>query len=330
MRSSLRILAKCCLSIPLLFAAMAVARADQPSGQDEAGSASDVAYFDQGGRAMRLAVSESPEKGCLLITFACGELGQGPGSVTFPAPEQPGVASDASAAVEFVGAGIREEPSKWAATSVTEYCADETGMRMSRLAGAHRLDVEIPPDFGVSRGDLLITIDGKTELISVPVLEHGFAEGEALVAVVGIARLKEIFGDPGLAEEMFLGASILRDRQVARTESTPGGCGTVCFQCATGIGGIFAAIGGLVGGCNPGAAVTTIGGSCVLAFAVLSLATGNASAQCLACDQCRNPPPPPGGSTGGCGQPGGCCPQGYHSCCGNSCCSDTNPPVGCH
>ena len=329
MRSSLRVLAKCGLSVSLLLATVAVARADQLSGQVEAGGASDVAYFDLGDRTIRLAVSERPENGCLLITFAHGGHCQGPGASTSPESELPGVSSSASAAVEFAGGAIREEPSTWTTTSVTEYCADETGMRISRLAGAHRLDVEVPRDFGLSRGDLLVAINGRAELISVPLLEDGFAVGEPLVEAAGIERLKEIFGDPGLAEELLLGGLILRDREVARTESSSSGCGTVCVQCALSIGRMFAGVGGVVLGCNFPMAGLSVGQTCVVAFAALTWTVGDSSAACIACDQCRNPPPPPGGSTN-CGQAGGCCPRGYHPCCGNACCSDTNPPGSCN
>jgi hypothetical protein len=42
-----------------------------------------------------------------------------------------------------------------------------------------------------------------------------------------------------------------------------------------------------------------------------------------------NPPGPGCCSDGTCQDPAGCCDEGYHECCGNLCCSDTNPPGTC-
>jgi hypothetical protein len=328
MSSSFRILGKCGLSFAFLLADVAVSRADQLSVVSGAGGAQEVACFELGRNTARLAVSERSEDGCLLMTFSRGGLDQGPGTATSLEAGLPGESSDPTTAVGFVTGVSCEEASTWTATSVTEYCADEAGVRVSRLDGAHRLDVEIPRAFGLQRGDLLVAIDGKAELISVPLLEEGLAASAPLVETAGMVRLKEMFRDPGLAEEMFLGALILRDRQDAQTESSSAGCGNVCFQCALSVGRMFAGVAGVVYGCNVPIAALSLGQTCVVAFASLSWTVADTSTQCIACDQCRHPPPP--GGSAGCDQAGGCCPRGYHACCGNACCSDTNPPGGCN
>jgi hypothetical protein len=269
---------------------------------------------------------------------------------TSPSPADMEYIGDSAAAV-FATTGIDlDDVQAWEATTSIAVCKDTDGVSLTQVAGEDTVTYDFPwatliEDLSQLPPSVVVTVTVNGSAVGVA--PAYLAQVASMIASTGgvdfapfsptMATIATLYNDPSLVNNAFYGYAwktnlVFNHFDWWSPGPYPQSCVGECLGCAGAIGTMLIGTSvGLIGGCNPATATASVGWSCATAFGAIGAGWVQAIGQCLDCDECLNPPgpPPPGGGGDGCSDPSGCCPQGYHECCNNQCCSDANPPPSC-